>query len=97
PVRKRSPQALTLSEREEISRGICAGHSIHDRPPEAADRAIPGHWEGDLVSGANNTHIAALVERRSRFTILVKEKGKDTVSVVAGLKREAKRCHSICV
>ncbi|WP_233874526.1 IS30 family transposase [Paraburkholderia adhaesiva] len=65
--------------------------SIHERPPEAADRAVPGHWEGDLVSGANNTHVATLVERRSRFTILVKVKGKDTVSVVAGLKREVKR------
>ncbi|WP_347555274.1 IS30 family transposase [Robbsia sp. KACC 23696] len=70
---------------------IAGAVSIHERPPEAADRAVPGHWEGDLVSGANNTHVATLVERRSRFTILVKVKGKDTVSVVAGLKREVKR------
>lgn len=77
----------TKGARSKISDAV----SIHDRPPEAADRAIPGHWEGDLVSGANNTHIATLVERRSRFTILVKVKGKDTASVVAGLKREVKR------
>lgn len=77
----------TKGARSKISDAV----SIHERPPEAADRAIPGHWEGGLVSGANNTHIATLVERRSRFTILVKVKGKDTVSVVAGLKREVKR------
>ncbi|MCC2597853.1 IS30 family transposase [Pusillimonas sp. MFBS29] len=79
--------ASTKGVRSKITDAV----SIHDRPPEADDRAIPGHWEGDLVSGANNTHIATLVERRSRFTILVKVKGKDTVSVVAGLKREVKR------
>ena len=70
---------------------IAGAVSIHERPPEAADRAVPGHWEGDLVSDANNTHVATLVERRSRVTILAKIKGKDTVSVVAGLKREVKR------
>ncbi|VVE85085.1 integrase [Pandoraea sputorum] len=65
--------------------------SIHDRPPEAADRAVPGHWEGDLVSGAHNTHVATWVERRSWFAIIVKVKGEDTMSVVAGLKRAVKR------
>lgn len=62
--------------------------SIRERPAEVEDRAIPGHWEGDLITGSQNTHIATLVERASRFTVLVKVKGKDTASVVAGLTRQ---------
>lgn len=56
--------------------------SIHDRPASVEDRAIPGHWEGDLITGSCNSHIATLVERHSRFVVLVKLKGKDTTSVV---------------
>jgi IS30 family transposase len=56
--------------------------SIRDRPTEAEDRAIPGHWEGDLLAGAANTHLATLVERTSRFAMLVKVSGKDAATVV---------------
>lgn len=64
------------------------GLSINHRPPEVDDRAVPGHWEGDLITGSKNSHIATLVERQSRYTILAKLNGKDTDSVIAALVRE---------
>ncbi len=70
--------------------GIIDAISIRERPAEVEDRAIPGHWEGDLISGSNNSHIATLVERHSRFVMLVKVKGKDTNSVVSALSRQIK-------
>ncbi len=65
--------------------------SIRERPPEIEDRAVPGHWEGDLLAGSNNTHIATLVERKSRFTMLVRVAGKDTETVVRALTRQVRR------
>ncbi len=70
---------------------IVDGVSIRERPAEIEDRAIPGHWEGDLITGAKNTHIATLVERHSRFTVLVKVEGKDTVSVVKALTTQIRK------
>jgi IS30 family transposase len=64
--------------------------SIRERPAEAEDRAVPGHWEGDLLAGSGNRHIATLVERRSRFTILVKVDSKDTQTVVKALQRQVR-------
>jgi len=61
---------------------------ISERPPEVEDRAVPGHWEGDLLAGSKNSHIATLVERRSRYLMLVKVPGKDTHSVVSALSRQ---------
>ena len=61
--------------------------SIRERPAEAQDRAVPGHWEGDLLCGGRNTYIATLVERQTRFVMLVKVSGKDTSSVVSALAK----------
>jgi len=65
--------------------------SIRERPADVEDRTIPGHWEGDLLAGTSNSHIATLVERHSRFTILVKVAGKDTATVVAALSRQVRK------
>jgi IS30 family transposase len=74
------------------SRGqIVDAISIRERPAEIEDRAIPGHWEGDLLGGSKNSHIATLVERHSRFVALVKVPSKDTVSVVAALSRHVRK------
>jgi IS30 family transposase len=65
--------------------------SIRERPAEVEDRAVPGHWEGDLLAGSKNTHIATLVERQSRFALLVKVKSKDTQTVVKALTKQVRR------
>ncbi|RFP07928.1 IS30 family transposase [Duganella sp. BJB475] len=65
--------------------------SISERPAAAEDRAVPGHWEGDLLFGSHNSQIATLVERQTRYVMLVKVAGKDTETVVNALIENARR------
>ncbi len=65
--------------------------SIRERPASVEDRAVPGHWEGDLISGSKNSHIATLVERHSRYVMLVKVANKENQTVVSALTKHAKK------
>jgi IS30 family transposase len=92
-VHLRSKRRIRRSQHARIfndSRGqIADAVSIREHPAEIEDRAVPGHWEGDLIAGTKNGHIATLVERHSRFTALVKVRRKDTAAVVAALSRRS--------
>jgi IS30 family transposase len=88
--RKMRSSKLAKSQRQ--PRGhIIDAVSIRERPAEVEDRAIPGHWEGDLIAGSKGSHIATLVERHSRFVMLVKVEGKDTANVVSALSQQVRR------
>jgi IS30 family transposase len=63
--------------------------SIRERPAAVEDRAVPGHWEGDLIFGTRNSQIATLVERHTRYVMLAQVAGKDTETVINALIKQA--------
>ncbi len=87
----RSRRRMRRSRRSTTSgqtRGqIVGARPLAERPPEVESREVPGHWEGDLITGSGNTHVATLVERTTRFTVMLALEGKDTASVVSALER----------
>lgn len=90
-TKRRIRRSLHATDRG-IGRGEITGAvSIRQRPAEVEDRAVPGHWEGDLVEGSRGTYIATLVERRSRFVVLVKLSEKRTEAVVDALIKAVRK------
>ena len=79
------------TQKTEIHGQIVGAASISERPASADDRAVPGHWEGDLMFGAHNSQIATLVERQTRYVMLAKAASKDTETVVDALIKNARK------
>jgi transposase, IS30 family len=91
----RSPRSMRRS-RHTALKGKGLGQiknmvSIRERPASVEDRAVPGHWEGDLIAGPNNSYIVTLVERHSRYVMLAKIKNRDTESVVNALIKQSRK------
>lgn len=82
-------RTMVLPERKQGQ--IVGAVSIRERPACVEDRAVPGHWEGDLIIGAKNSQIATLVERHSRYVMLAKLGGKDSQTVVDALIERVKK------
>jgi len=88
--KRRLRRPLKSASRTELRGKLPDMVSIRERPAEAEDRAIPGHWEGDLLCGSERSQIVTLVERRSRFTTLIKVPDNRTTTVVAALSRHVR-------
>ena len=90
--RKNGVRRNRHAKRTGLGRGqIVDAISISERPPEVADRAVPGHWEGDLLAGTKWSNIATLVERKSRYVMLIRLPDRDTNTVVTAIARHIKR------
>ncbi len=91
----RTQRAIRRSKRHSLKKEglgkITNAVSIRERPASVEDRAVPGHWEGDLIAGSNNSYIATLVERHTRYVMLVRVKRKDTETVISALIKHAKQ------
>jgi IS30 family transposase len=72
-------------------RHILSAVSIRKRPASIEDRAVPGHWEGDLLCGSKNSNIVTLVERHSRYVMLAKVPNRETQTVVNALIKQARK------
>jgi IS30 family transposase len=83
--RRRIRRSRLATRKGQGRAGIVDAVSIRERPAEAEDRAVLGHWEGDLLAGSGNSHIATLVERQTRYLLLVKVPGKGSTGVVDAL------------
>ena len=79
------------TQKTDIHGKIVDAVSISERPATVEDRAVPGHWEGDLLFGSRNSQIATLVERQTRYVMLMKVAGKDTETVVNALIKHARK------
>ena len=84
-------RSRSYTQKTAIHGQIADAVSISERPASAEDRAVPGHWEGDLVFGSSNSQIATLVERQTRYVMLVKLAGKDSQTVVNALIKNARK------
>lgn len=74
--------------------GIADAVPISERPASVEDRAVPGHWEGDLIAGSHYSHIVTLVERHSRYVMLVKVENKNTDTVIEALIKQSQKLPS---
>jgi IS30 family transposase len=89
---RRAKRRSVHSTRKGLGQGkIVDAVSISERPPSVEDRAIPGHWEGDLIEGSNNSYIATLVERHTRYVMLAKIKDKKSATVIKALIKQSKK------
>jgi IS30 family transposase len=94
----RSRRVMRRSRHASLKRkgqgGIVDAISIRERPASVEDRAVPGHWEGDLIAGSNNSYIATLVERHSRYVMLAKVENRRTDTVIEALIKQSRKLPS---